>query len=476
MDAQNKVIATDAAATTTLPSSRFSLVIERFFYRHRDKLVWIHATFFVAFLALITIPLFLPDPAGLATPFDDFVLFSKYVLWGVWFPLTLLSVIVSGRSWCGLMCPMGAASEWANKRGLQRPIPRWMRWEGTPIVSFLLVTILGQTVGVREHPEAMAEVFGGTMAAAILVGLIYGERKRAWCRHLCPIGLLLGVFSRLGAVQFTPKRKKPGGDRYTTHGICPTLIDVVHKEESRHCIECFRCVKPSSPGALKVRLRVPGEEVAQIRQHHPILSEVWFFFLGIGIAMGGFLWLVLPLYQDLRQRVGEWFIENEWYWIGESGPWWLMSVHPERREVFNWLDFMMICSFMIGVMLLLTLVLATTTLIAAYVSGRFGGTGSLRQRFTELAYQYMPVALISLVIGLGGELFALLGEIGLPAGGIALLKTGLFGLSLLWSLYLGYQILKGQGVRFHGRTLALLPGLLGSLIVALGWWPALFGL
>ena len=309
--------------------------IEHFFVQQRDQLVWVHAVMFIFFLAVVALPLFLGDPPEDATPLTHFTTFANYAMWGLWFPLVLLSVIFTGRSWCGLLCPMGAAAEWANKVGLQRAIPRWMRWEGTPIVSFLLITILGQTVGVRDHPEAIAEVFGGTMLIAILIGFIYGRNKRAWCRHICPIGLLLGIFSRIGAVQFIAKRPRSGGDQYTEKTVCPTMIDISRKEESRHCIECFRCVHPKTKGGLRLKLRHPGKEVENIRQHNPNLFEVWFLFLGTGIALGGFLWLVLPQYGSLRKSIGEWFIENGHYWIGESGPWWLMSVHPERREVFN---------------------------------------------------------------------------------------------------------------------------------------------
>jgi polyferredoxin len=137
---------------------------------------------FVAFLAIIVGPLLLPDPPEQATPLTDFSEFAGFALWGLWFPLVFISVIFTGRSWCGLFCPMGAATEWANRRGLRRAVPGWMRWPGTPVVSFLAVTILGQTLGVRDHPEAIAEIFGGTMILALVVGFIYGRRKRVWCR------------------------------------------------------------------------------------------------------------------------------------------------------------------------------------------------------------------------------------------------------------------------------------------------------
>ncbi len=450
-------------------------VMEAFFVRHRRKLPYLHVAMFAAFLAAIVVPLFLPLPPEDATPLDNFTVAVNFAFWGLWFPLVFLSVIFTGRSWCGVLCPMGAASEWANRVGLQRPIPRWVRWEGTPIVSFLIITILGQTVGVRDHALGIAEVFGGTLLAAVALGFVYGRKKRAWCRHACPIGLLLGVFSRLGAVQFAVKSKHPGGDAYAERGICPTMISIPRKEESRHCIECFRCVKPSSPGGLFLRLRAPGEEVARIRDHNPNLAEIWFLFIGTGAALGGFLWLVLPSYQTLRMALGTWAIEHDLTWIGAPGPWWLMSVHPEAREVFTWLDFGMIVGYMAAWAALLAAGLAAATGLAAWLAGKFGGRDAFAVRFVELGYQFAPVAMVSLLIGLGGKLFDTAVAIGVPAGAVGGGKAALLAGAVAWGLYLGARILAGQGVALRARPVALLPGLAGSLFVALAWWPAVAG-
>lgn len=444
-------------------------IIEAFFVRHRDRLVWLHLAMALVFLAVIVVPVFLPDPPGNATPLTHWTSFANFALWGLWFPLVFLSVIATGRSWCGLLCPMGAAAEWANKRGPKFAIPAWLRWDGTPIVSFLVVTILGQTVGVRDHPEAALEVFGGTLLAAVALGFLYGRKKRAWCRHACPIGLLLGVFSRIGAVQFAPKLPRGGGDCWTEKGVCPTMIDLPRKQESRHCIQCFRCVNPEAKGSVELRLRRPGTEIEQIGRHHANAAEVWFLFLGTGVALGGFLWLVLPIYQDWRQAFGIWAIEHDLVWLGAAGPSWLMSVHPERREVFVWLDFVMIVGFMAAVMAGLGAALAGLTAAAAALA-RGGAAPRFATRFVELGYQYAPVAMVSLVVGLGGALFTPLGN----AAGAA--KGMLFLAGMAWSLWLGWRISAPYRLAPMRRALALLPGLAGTALVALGWWPAVFGL
>jgi hypothetical protein len=284
--------------------------IEGFLVRHRRRVAVVHVAMFVLFAALMVVPLLVPSPASSAAILNNIARFANFAVWGLWFPLVFLSVVFAGRSWCGLLCPMGAASEWANRIGPKWAIPRWVQWPGTPIVSFILVTIWAQTAGARDHALAMAIVFGTTLGGALLLGFFFGRGKRAWCRHMCPIGLLLGVYSRIGALEFRPKRPAPGGDRWTERTACPTMIDLDCKTESRHCIACYRCVNPRAKGGLYLRLRRPGEEIAGIRDHHPNLSEVLFLFMGTGAALGGFLWLVLGSYQTLRRAIGDWAIEH----------------------------------------------------------------------------------------------------------------------------------------------------------------------
>lgn len=451
--------------------------IEQFFYQHRHHLVVIHVIMFLLFLGLIVLPLLLPIPKEEDTIFSHFTLLAQFLLWGLWFPLVFASVLFTGRSWCGLFCPMGAASEWITKIGLQRKIPRWLKWEGTPILSFLLITILGQTVDVRDQAFAIAEVFGGTLILALLVGFIYGKnKKRAWCRHVCPIGLLLGVFSRLGIVQFAPKHKRLGDDQYTEKGVCPTMIAVSRKQESRHCIQCFRCVKPSSPGGLFVRFRRLGEEIIKIRDNSPNYAEVWFIFLGTGIALGGFLWLVLPSYQLWRQAIGSWFLTHGWDWIGQSGPVWLMSVHPEQRQVYNWLDFFMITGFMLLCMIVTAAILSGCTLLTSYLAGRCKADKTLWQRFGELGYQFAPVAMLSIIIGLGDLLFSSLQSLAIISHSLlSVIKALLLASSIVWSIYLGRQLLLRQGVVGWGNWFSLFPSIFGSFFIALAWWPAIFG-
>jgi hypothetical protein len=448
--------------------------IEAFFVRYR-RMVWlVHAGMLIIFLGLLFAPAVLKASFGNASAVGAFTSFANSAIWSVWFPLVFVSVIFTGRSWCGLLCPMGAASEWANRKGPKLAIPAWLRWPGTAIISFLVVTVWAQTTGARDHAEAIAIVFGGILAAAVVLGFLYGRNKRAWCRHMCPIGLLLGIFSRIGVVDFCAKRPIAGGDAWSEKTACPTMIVLNRKTESRHCIECFRCVSPKSKAGLYLRLRPPGEEIAAIRQHNGNLAEVIFLFTGTGAALGGFMWLVLDSYQSLRTALGNWVIEREWYWLGEPGPIWLMAVYPREREVLRWFDFFLISGYMMLWMAVVTALLAAATAASAWLARRAGGDAPFGRAFVEFGYQFLPVAMISLLLGLGGDLFEALGSLVLGADGISLCKGILFVGAVAWSLGLGWRLLARQGVPAAARWLPLLPSALGSISIAAAWYPAVF--
>ena len=124
----------------------------------------------------------------------------------------------------------------------------------------------------------------------------------------------------------------------------------------------------------------------------------------------------------------------------------------------------------------LTALLALTTWLAARLAKKLSGSSGSHRRFVELGYQYAPVAMVSLLIGLGGELFESLRLIGLDSRGIGYIKGMLFLMGFLWSLHLGKHILLRQGVPGRWLWLPLLPGGLGSVMVGLFWWPAIIGI
>ena len=430
--------------------------IEKFLVRNRERFGYIHFGMFILFMSLFLIPPFLPAPPEEAKPWNNFVLFAKFAVWGLWFPLILASVIIFGRAWCGLFCPQGALSEFLNKRGEDRAIPKWLRWEGTPIMSFIIITVLGQLVAVRDYPKPMLLIFGGTTIIAALLGYRYTKGRRVWCRNLCPVGLLLGIFSRLGMIGI--ERGEKNGARV----VCPLYINLHTKVASRHCIECLRCVNPETPGTLRINLRRPGKEIEEIRGREPDIYEVIFLFLATGLALGGFHWLVNPFYIKFKMAVGTLLLNmGLGEFIGRSGPWWVMVNYPERGDVFNWLDFISVASFMLSSMLLFGGILFFLTILSSVLLRE--EDKSIMEKVSIIGYTYTPVALLSLILGLGAELFSLSHLVGLGDGTVKVIKLLILSVGVIWSLYLSYRLTNRQ-------LLPQIPNTIGVALVAWAWY------
>lgn len=433
--------------------------IESLFVRNRDRFGYIHFGMFMAFLVLVLIPPLLPLPSDEATIWNNFTQLARFVLWGLWFPLVFLSVILLGRLWCGLFCPQGALSEYAGKRGLNRPLPRWMCKEWMPIVSFIFITTLGQLVGVRDYALPTMELLGGTMVMATLVGFLYRSGRRTWCRYLCPIGPLLGIFSRLGMVSFERNGRDGRGC------ICPTFINISTKTASYNCIECFRCVSSDTSHSLHLKIRHPGLEIEEIKNREPNIWEVLFLFLSIGLALGAFHWQVNRFYIHYKQALGGWLLDmGLGDFIGKGGPWWIMVNSPEVGEVFNWLDFISISTFMLGSMIVITGILFLLTTTSALILRE---KENLLATITRLGYLYAPVALVSIVLGLGLILFQSLVNFGLGRETVRVIQGTLFAGGGVWSIYLAIRLQGGWG-------LAIIPNILGIGFVTIAWHKVLF--
>src|SRR3546814_1581242 len=100
-------------------------------------------------------------------------------------------------------------------------------------------------------------------------------------------------------------------------------------------------------------------------------------------------------------------------------------------------------------------------------------TDTLFPYTTLFRSQFLPVAMISLLLGLGGNLFHLMGQ-GIGVEGAAIVKAVLFLGSMAWSFALGLKLLRGQGVSGGRRWLPMMPGALASVAIGAAWYPAIF--
>lgn len=401
--------------------------------RHRGWIVGIQWTVLVVYLFLVVTPAFLPLPESSAHLWDNLTLFAQFAFWGIWWPFVLISMMLMGRVWCGVLCPEGFISEQASRVGLGLPVPRWIKWGGWPFVAFLGTTIYGQLVSVYEYPKATLLVLGGSTVAAIAVGLVYGRGKRVWCRHLCPVNGVFGLLARLAPVHFRTDRDAWDAPptRAVTPVNCAPLIDIRRMESAAACHMCGRC--SGQRDAVALVARVPGSEVAKLGSREADRWEVRLLTFGvIGAAIGAFQWSASPWFVHAKLAVAEWLIEHDSYaLLGNDVPWWLLTHYPEASDVFTWLDGLMILVYIGTAMLLI----GGWISIWLRVAGHCFGTPRAR---LHLAYALIPLGGMGVFLGLSGLTVALLAAEGIRLEYLALLRGVLLALASGASLALAF--------------------------------------
>ena len=123
---------------------------------------------------------------------------ATFGFWVVWFMALVLLLPLAGRLWC-TVCPLGWCNDLAARIGLKRGWPR--KLQNLVLMGFLL---LGLTLGAEQfslnrYPGQTALLLAAVLLAAVLAGLVF--RGRVFCRYLCPVGGMVGLYTRVAPVE-----------------------------------------------------------------------------------------------------------------------------------------------------------------------------------------------------------------------------------------------------------------------------------
>jgi polyferredoxin len=422
------------------------------------------------YVVLVAVPAFLPLPPEDAHGYDNLVVAAQWLFWGLWWPLVIASMLVLGRTWCGVFCPEGTLTEAASRHGLGLGVPRWLRWGGWPFVAFALTTVFGQLVSVYQYATATLLVLGGSTLAAVAVGFVYGKGKRVWCRHLCPVNGVFAVLARLSPLHFRvdPNAWSASAGRVRAHPVnCAPMVRIRRMTGPSECHMFARC--SGLHGAVALAARPPGREVARI---DPADARAWdaalIVFGMIGLAIGAFEWSATPWFVDLRTALASRVLDHGPAWLlADNAPWWLLTHYPDAHDVFTWLDGALIVGWIVGTALVLG---GFITVSLALASLPIRG---IRHRAYALSYALTPLAGIGLFVGLSALTVGLAKGEGLHVHALPMLRCALLGLGAAWSLRLGYAQLRsrttGSRVVFAFAAFAL--GVAGVLVA---WYPFIF--
>jgi len=448
--------APSTASPLAAPSSRLARLGE-FMRRHRGLIMGIQWVVLAFYLFLVVTPAFLPLPGSDTHLWSNLTLLAQFVFWGIWWPFVLVSMMLMGRVWCGVLCPEGFLTEQVSRFGLGRPVPGWIKWGGWPFVAFLGTTVYGQLVSVYEYPKAALVVLGGSTVAAIAIGLVYGKGKRVWCRHLCPVNGVFGLLSRLAPVHFHTDRaawEAHAGGRAAAVNCAP-LLDLRRMDSSAACHMCGRC--SGHRGAIALEARPPAEEIVTLTTAEAGPWEVRLLVYGlIGTSIGAFQWSASPWFVQAKLATAEWLVNhNHFALLGDDIPWWLLTHYPEANDVFTWLDGLMILAY-IGL---------TALAIGGWISLWLRLAGRLLSEprdHLRLAYSLVPLGGVGVFLGLSMLTVTLLAAEGIHIPHLTGLRVALLAAATLASLWLAARQTLGR----HG--LRALPAWLACAVATAG--------
>ena len=437
--------------------------------RHRRVIVAIQWAVVAVYLILLTLPAFMRLPASSASILSNLTLFAQFAFWGIWWPFVILSVMLLGRLWCGVLCPEGTLCEWASRHGLGKSIPRWIRWSGWPFLAFLTTTVYGQLVSVYEYPKAWLVVLGGSTVAAVAVGLVYGKGKRVWCRHLCPVSGVFGLLAKVAPVHFRTNEEAWRNFAGRAGRIdCAPLVDMRHLHSASQCHVCGRC--SGYRDAIELAVRSPNSEILSAAPQHVAGAPAALLVFGLlGVALGAFQWTISPWFVTIKQAAAEWLVERDSFWLlRDNAPWWILTHYPEASDVFSWLDGLAIVAYILGTAMVVGTLILGALLAAQLLAGRE------RYDWKSLAMTLIPLAGISVFLGLSMLTLTQLRAEGVVFPWVGGARAALLVMGLGWSGWLGARVIFASAAMRWRRLAAFTAYAVPLSLVGYSWYLAFY--
>ena len=193
--------------------------------------------------------------------------------------IVLLTLLV-GRIYCSVICPLGVCQDlviWL-RRTLSKIFPKWKairkkfifnkerRWVRYPVAALMIASIIvdlqlvvallgpysayGRMVRsvVGGGPAPLLIAAGVTFIVIVLCAWLWG---RAYCNTICPVGTVLGCFSKFqlfGVTVDQDKCIKCGACSRTCKASC--IEDGTLAIDHSRCVDCFDCIGACKQGAI----------------------------------------------------------------------------------------------------------------------------------------------------------------------------------------------------------------------------------
>jgi ferredoxin len=204
--------------------------------------------------------------------------------WTLWWSLIIFTLIFAGRFWC-MMCPFAAIADFAQKFvSLNKKLPERFQNMNLQTVGFLILTWAFTIMAFGSSPFVTALVILIILVAAVVFSMIY--ERRSFCRNLCPIGAVIGIYSMVSPIELRScsKGRCDIHKRKTCTEACPMLESPEHMDNNIYCNFCMKC-QPACPSQnLGLRLRSFGQDIYASFRKSRAEAFAALFLLGVVIV------------------------------------------------------------------------------------------------------------------------------------------------------------------------------------------------
>lgn len=170
--------------------------------------------------------------------------------------------IVSKRSFCGWVCPIGSIGEWIHRFGdkvwkkrphLPRSADKYLRLLRYPVLAVILyyTYTIGDLIFRGYDPYYI--IFSGFghsadswISFAVLGIFVAGSffQPMFFCRYFCPLAAVLDPFSKLGLMRIR-RSTDTCTDCTVCNRVCHFGVEPMSKVSISHrdCVNCLECVE-----------------------------------------------------------------------------------------------------------------------------------------------------------------------------------------------------------------------------------------
>ena len=204
--------------------------------------------------------------------------------------ILILITLLFGRIYCSVICPLGILQDgisWLS--GLRKgkklrftpsPEKKWLRYGVFVLFASAMIAGVHGIVALLEPYSAFGRIMTSaigriiTISTCIIAGVTFiiiavlsWKNGRTWCNTICPVGAVLGFFSRFSLFRPVIDAFKCKDCHLCENKCKASCIDIAAKKiDYSRCVDCFDCLDSCKFGALKYSSEREAEDV-RISRH-----------------------------------------------------------------------------------------------------------------------------------------------------------------------------------------------------------------